>query len=62
MERRRRGEPCRTITTVTSGAGRRRRPLELAPGQHTLQLPLGDHNHSPHDPPVMSEKSTITVR
>ncbi len=33
----------------------------LAPGQHTLQLLLGDHLHIPHDPPVMSEQITITV-
>ena len=33
----------------------------LAPGDHTLQLILGDHNHVPHDPPVVSEKIEITV-
>jgi hypothetical protein len=36
-------------------------PVELAPGQHTLQLLLGDGNHVPHDPPVASEQVTITV-
>lgn len=35
--------------------------IELAPGQHTLQLLLGDGNHVPHDPPVASEPVTITV-
>lgn len=35
--------------------------LTLAPGQHTLQLLLGDGNHVPHDPPVASEPITITV-
>lgn len=35
--------------------------LALAPGQHTLQLLLGDHLHIPHDPPVSSETITITV-
>lgn len=35
--------------------------LELPPGEHTLQLLLGDHLHIPHDPPVMSEQITITV-
>lgn len=35
--------------------------LTLDPGQHTLQLLLGDHLHVPHDPPVMSETITITV-
>ena len=33
----------------------------LEPGQHTLQLLLGDHLHIPHDPPVVSETITITV-
>jgi hypothetical protein len=35
--------------------------VTLAPGQHTLQLLLGDANHVPHDPPVVSEQITITV-
>lgn len=35
--------------------------VTLAPGQHTLQLLLGDANHVPHDPPVASEQITITV-
>ncbi len=35
--------------------------LQLPPGQHTLQLLLGDAHHVPHDPPVASEKITITV-
>ncbi|MBV9345067.1 MAG: DUF4399 domain-containing protein [Gammaproteobacteria bacterium] len=33
----------------------------LSPGKHTLQLLLGDQNHVPHDPPVLSKKITITV-
>ena len=33
----------------------------LKPGEHTLQLILGDHLHIPHDPPVVSEVITITV-
>jgi hypothetical protein len=36
-------------------------PLPLAPGKHTLQLLLGDLNHVPHNPPVLSKKITITV-
>lgn len=35
--------------------------IQLPPGQHTLQLLLGDAHHVPHDPPVASEKITITV-
>ncbi|MEL6543310.1 MAG: DUF4399 domain-containing protein [Myxococcota bacterium] len=34
---------------------------ELAPGEHKIQLILGDHRHIPHDPPVYSEVITITV-
>jgi len=44
------------------GGGQTETVIELAPGTHTLQLLLGDHEHVPHDPPVVSEKKTITVR
>lgn len=43
------------------GGGQTEVTIELAPGQHTLQLLLADHNHIPHDPPVMSEVITIVV-
>ncbi len=43
------------------GGGQTEATIELPAGQHTLQLLLGDHNHVPHDPPVMSEQITITV-
>ena len=43
------------------GGGQTEVELTLAPGTHTLQLVLGDHLHIPHDPPVRSEKITITV-
>jgi hypothetical protein len=33
----------------------------LAPGQHTLQLLFADYLHIPHQPPVYSERITITV-
>ncbi len=36
--------------------------VDLPPGKHTLQLLMGDANHVPHDPPVVSKKITITVR
>lgn len=35
--------------------------IELPPGEHKLQLLLGDHNHVPHNPPVMSEPLTVIV-
>lgn len=34
----------------------------LPKGKHTLQLLLGDWSHVPHNPPVMSERITITVQ
>ncbi|NDR59344.1 DUF4399 domain-containing protein [Aliiruegeria sabulilitoris] len=46
---------------VHFGKGQTEVSLELAPGAHTLQLVLGDHNHIPHDPPVVSDVITITV-
>ncbi|MGM0634178.1 MAG: DUF4399 domain-containing protein [Pseudomonadota bacterium] len=44
------------------GGGQTETTLTLEPGEHTLQLVLGDHLHIPHNPPVMSEKITVTVR
>jgi len=35
--------------------------IELEPGEHTLQLILGDYRHVPHDPPVTSDVITVTV-
>ena len=43
------------------GKGETEAMVELAPGAHTLQLLLGDHNHIPHKQPVASELVTITV-
>lgn len=44
------------------GKGQTETRVTLAPGTHTLQLLLGDHNHVPHNPPVMSRKITVTVK
>ena len=44
------------------GGGQTEATVELKPGKHTLQLLLGDMNHIPHSPPVMSEKISITVK
>jgi hypothetical protein len=46
---------------VHFGKGQTETTLELTPGEHTLQLLLGDHGHVPHDPPLTSERITITV-
>lgn len=46
---------------VHFGKGQTETSLELKPGTHTLQLVLGDSNHVPHNPPVVSNTITITV-
>jgi len=43
------------------GKGQTETTVELSPGQHTLQLVLGNHAHVPFDPPVVSQEITITV-
>lgn len=35
--------------------------LELPPGEHTLQAVFADHEHRPHDPPLMSPRVTVEV-
>ena len=44
------------------GKGQTEVTIDLAPGQHTLQLLLGDWLHIPHDNVVASEVVTITVQ
>ncbi|MGH1484417.1 MAG: DUF4399 domain-containing protein [Geminicoccales bacterium] len=36
--------------------------LNLPIGEHTLQLLLGDHTHTPHQPPVFSRQISIIVQ
>ena len=43
------------------GAGQTETELELSPGEHTLQLVLGDKNHIPHSPPVISDRIKVKV-
>jgi hypothetical protein len=43
------------------GKGQTETKIELPPGKHTLLLVLGDQNHTPHNPPVVSKKITINV-
>ena len=50
-----------SATLIHFGGGQTETTLELAPGTHTLQLVLGDMNHVPRKPAVVSEKITITV-
>ena len=42
------------------GGGQTETTIELSPGEHTLQLLMGDHQHKPHKPVVASP--TITIR
>jgi hypothetical protein len=44
------------------GGGETEVTLTLSPGEHTLQLLLGDLAHIPHDPPIISKKIKITVK
>ena len=46
---------------VHFGDGSTATEITLPPGQHTLQMLLGDHQHIPHNPPLVSEVITITV-
>lgn len=44
------------------GGGQTETVLTLEPGEHTLQLLLGNYSHIPHDNPVLSDKISITVK
>lgn len=43
------------------GAGQTEARIDLPPGRHTLQLVLGDADHKPFNPPLVSKKITIYV-
>ena len=43
------------------GAGQTEADVTLTPGDHTLQLLLGDKNHVPNTPPLMSERIRVHV-
>lgn len=43
------------------GGGQTEAMVELPAGTHILQLVLGDWSHIPHNPPIMSERITVTV-
>ncbi|MDR2214325.1 MAG: DUF4399 domain-containing protein [Nevskiaceae bacterium] len=48
-------------THLHFGKGQTETTVTLPPGTHTLQLVLGDSLHIPFDPPVISDKITVTV-
>jgi hypothetical protein len=43
------------------GAGQTEAEITLKPGWHTLQLLMGDKDHVPHTPPVMSQRIRVRV-
>ncbi len=43
------------------GDGRTTTKITLPPGEHRLQMILGDHQHLAHEPPLVSQSVTITV-
>ena len=43
------------------GGGQTETELTLKPGPHTLQLLMGDKDHIPHTPPVMSSRIKVRV-
>lgn len=49
-------------TVIHFGGGQTETTLTLSSGTHTLQLILADYKHLPHNPAVISEKITITVK
>ena len=52
----------RDANHVHLDGGETRVLLELPPGEHSLQLLLGDEEHEPQAPPLISERIRITVR
>ena len=47
---------------VHFGGGQTEVMLNLEPGEHSLQLLMGDKYHIPHNPTVLSEKIMIKVK
>lgn len=43
------------------GGGQTETTVTLPPGEHTLQLVLGNHLHVPFDPPLTSDVISVTV-
>ena len=50
-----------TDQIVHFGGGQTQVTTELPAGPHTLRILLGDQNHVPHEPPVMSGAIRVTV-
>lgn len=51
-----------SVQVMHFGKGQTETELTLPPGTHSLQLLVGDKNHVPLQPPVISERITVTVQ
>lgn len=52
----------KNANSIHFGDGSTAIELDLEPGEHTLQLLLGDYLHIPHEPPVISPVITVSVK
>ena len=43
------------------GGGQTESLIDLMPGNYSMQLVLGDMTHTPHNPPIISQRINITV-
>ena len=43
------------------GGGQTESLIDLMPGDYSMQLVLGDMTHTPHNPPILSQRINITV-
>ena len=43
------------------GGGQTESLIDLIPGDYSMQLVLGDMTHTPHNPPIISQRINITV-
>ena len=43
------------------GGGQTESLVDLMPGDYSMQLVLGDMTHTPHNPPIISQRINITV-
>ena len=43
------------------GGGQTESLVDLMPGNYSMQLVLGDMTHTPHNPPIISQRINITV-
>ena len=54
--------PTGNPQVIHFGKGQTETDIVLEPGKHTIQLVLGDKDHKPHVPPVVSKVVKFTVK